>query len=445
MLLILIVTIIVQIYSFLWITNYLFDFEERPNNLMTLSAIVVYIVNGVFFAYINFDFNGRYLIIFCPLLINLLIYRKNIYSSVLGFTLAYTFNIFAVSGSLIIVYYLSKLSNQDINIYSSPLSYILIGSIYLIAFIARKRIVSFLSSIKLFSKQLFIPVALGLILGVLAVDTTNWRILPTDDLIIMENFFMELENSSFLKEVHNSFLKEVHNFLYSILIIISIMSFFYLKRLGEKASKMKALNRSLTEKITELQKLKHDYGSEISGLYGLYKLGDYTRLEKMLKDIIKRYALIDVDGQMSLEASAIVKTLFTSVNGKKINIRIRDEGSYSNIVLSEPELYKILSNIIRNAVEALEGVEGAGINYNSYNGYKKLVIDIENIGQGVPIITEEALKNIYSPGYSTKGKDKERGYGLAIVKEFIDSVGGKIIIISKENSTLFRLEIPRME
>ena len=92
-----------------------------------------------------------------------------------------------------------------------------------------------------------------------------------------------------------------------------------------------------------------------------------------------------------------------------------------------------------------EGIEAAGLKYRSSNGYKKLVIEIENTGQGIPKITEDALKHIYSPGFSTKGHDKERGYGLAIVKELMDSVDGRIIVVTKENSTLFRLEIPREE
>lgn len=226
---------------------------------------------------------------------------------------------------------------------------------------------------------------------------------------------------------------------------VAVKCYFYVQTMREKAAKMKLINRNLTEKITELRKLKHDYGSEISGLYGLYKLGEYKRLEKMLKDIIKRYETIDGNVEMNFEASPIVKSLFSSIKDKKIEIEIQDEGYYGSIALSEPELYKILSNIIRNAMEALEGVEGSLIKYKSYNGYKKLVIEIENIGENVPRITEEALNNIYNPGYSTKGTQEERGYGLAIVKELIDRVGGRIFIESKKNTTLFRLEIPRRE
>ncbi|MGM9974452.1 MAG: sensor histidine kinase [Clostridiaceae bacterium] len=231
--------------------------------------------------------------------------------------------------------------------------------------------------------------------------------------------------------------------MYSTIVMISIMSFFYVKRLREKADKIKHLNRNLTEKITELRKLKHDYGSEISGLYGLYKLGEYTRLEKMLKDIIKRYEMIEGNGVMHFEASPIVKSIFSSINDRNIEIKIQDEGNYGCISLSESELYKILSNIIRNAVEALEGIEGAVIKYKSYNGYGKLVIEVENEGKDISRITEEALEYIYNPGFSTKGTGEERGYGLAIVKEFMDRTGGNIIIESKYNSTLFRLEIPR--
>ncbi len=232
-------------------------------------------------------------------------------------------------------------------------------------------------------------------------------------------------------------------FWHSIIAILIVILFFYVQLIREKVAKMEAANSNLTEKITELRKLKHDYGSEISCLYGLYKLGEYKRLEKMLKDIIKRYQFIDGKLEINFLVSPMVNSLFAFILDKEIEIQ--DEGNYENIQLSEWELYKILSNIIKNAIEALEGVEAPLIKYKSYNSYKKLVIEIENIGEDIPRITEEDLNNIYNPGYSTKGSPEERGYGLSIVKELVDKVGGSIFIESKKNSTLFKLEIPRIE
>ena len=417
MLLLRIMTIILRIYTIFWVIYHLTDSEK----LMTSFSIVTFLVSVLFLNHMNLGLYGKYSIIIVPLLMSILIYRKTVLLAIFGFALAQIFYVFAVSGSLVLTYYLNMFINQPMILNSSIAPYILIGGIYLLAFIIKKKIITFLKLISSFKKQLFLPVVFLLILVLVTADTFQWMTFPTRKVAI------------------------VHNFLYSGIGIILVVSFFYVKVMREKAARIKKVNTNLMEKIIELRKFKHDYGSEISGLYGLYKLGEYKKLEKMLKDIIKRYETIEGNAEINSEASVIVKSLFSSIINPKMTIEIKDEGYYGNITLSEPELYRILSNIIKNAVEALKGIEDSRLKYRSYNGYKMLVIEVANIGEAIPQITEKTLENIYKPGYSTKGTKEERGYGLAIVKELMDKAGGKIFVESKKNSTVFRLEIPRRE
>ena len=55
-------------------------------------------------------------------------------------------------------------------------------------------------------------------------------------------------------------------------------------------------------------------------------------------------------------------------------------------------------------------------------------------------IPPELKEKIFEERFSTKGE--ERGMGLAIVREIVESVGGTIAVHSNERKTRFEIDIP---
>lgn len=111
------------------------------------------------------------------------------------------------------------------------------------------------------------------------------------------------------------------------------------------------------------------------------------------------------------------------------------------ILIDETDLYRVLLNLFKNAVEAVDTDGEITIIHSleKVNGRSFLKIEVIDNGAG---ISEENLLRIFEPEFSTKQKKQESGYGLYIVKEKIEEYGGKIEASSKSKETKFTIYLP---
>lgn len=228
--------------------------------------------------------------------------------------------------------------------------------------------------------------------------------------------------------------------IYIIAFVSLILTIIYFAKINDKSKEVEVLNNTLNEKIVELKKIKHDYGSEISGLYGLYQLDEIDRMGALLKGIVHRYQNINDSISISEQATPLVSTILYTATSVGINVMVFDSADYDNITITDNELFKLISNIIRNSIDALNKVENPIIKYKSYNGHSSIVVDISNNGPEIPA---DIRNNIFKAGFSTKKiNDGERGYGLSIVRDIIYNCNGRISIESDKEWTRFQMEIP---
>ena len=110
------------------------------------------------------------------------------------------------------------------------------------------------------------------------------------------------------------------------------------------------------------------------------------------------------------------------------------------ITTNKNSLKQIISNIVKNSVEAMDSKKELSIatrNIN-VNGKQFVEIEISDTGPGIPA---EILKNIYKPVTSTKGK-QHSGLGLSIVKNLLDELGSTITCKTGESGTTFSIHFP---
>jgi signal transduction histidine kinase len=103
-------------------------------------------------------------------------------------------------------------------------------------------------------------------------------------------------------------------------------------------------------------------------------------------------------------------------------------------------LYQVLTNLIRNAVDAAAHERSAvRISLDRVGDHVNLVV--EDSGQG---ILPEHLPRIFDRGFTTKPPGKGSGIGLAVVKEITEAMfGGTISVESRVGAgTTFRLALP---
>ena len=103
-------------------------------------------------------------------------------------------------------------------------------------------------------------------------------------------------------------------------------------------------------------------------------------------------------------------------------------------------LYQVLTNLIRNAVDASQDPKSAVLISLDRVG-DNLVLAIRDAGQG---IAPEHLPRIFDRGFTTKPPGKGSGIGLAVVKEITEAMfGGTIQVESRVGSgTTFTLTLP---
>jgi signal transduction histidine kinase len=103
------------------------------------------------------------------------------------------------------------------------------------------------------------------------------------------------------------------------------------------------------------------------------------------------------------------------------------------------QLVRILLNVARNAVEALEANGGGEVRVTAANGADSAMIDIADNGPGIPSKAQGAL---FQP-FASQGKSGGSGLGLTIARELARGHGGDLTLLETGPSgTTFRLALP---
>ena len=225
------------------------------------------------------------------------------------------------------------------------------------------------------------------------------------------------------------------NVLILLIVIFIIFISVYMNSIDKKYEEINRLNNLLIDKNNELKKIKHDYGSQISYINGLYVMQQYDRLGEMLKNIINGNAEVSSCVKYITNRGSIISNVVESLDLKDIHVVVDEEFDSNLIDISEYELHKIVSNILSNAITALEG-KGLII-IKTYKIFNSVYISIKNNG---PQIDQSILDSIFDTGFTTKtNKDGSHGYGLHIVKEIVENNNGKVHVSSNEEYTDFKV------
>jgi signal transduction histidine kinase len=105
------------------------------------------------------------------------------------------------------------------------------------------------------------------------------------------------------------------------------------------------------------------------------------------------------------------------------------------------QLFRVMSNLVRNAMQAIEGVEdksGGEIRVAAHREGRKVYVDVIDNGSGVPARARENLFKAFQ-GSTKKGGT---GLGLVIASELIQAHGGSVKLMESAKGAHFRIELP---
>ena len=103
-------------------------------------------------------------------------------------------------------------------------------------------------------------------------------------------------------------------------------------------------------------------------------------------------------------------------------------------------LFRVLNNIGRNAVQAIDQQGGIGheIRIRAHRESRRVVCEVSDTGPGVP---EKARANLFR-AFTGSVRKGGTGLGLAIAAELVGAHGGKLELVEETKGATFRFDIP---
>ena len=155
-----------------------------------------------------------------------------------------------------------------------------------------------------------------------------------------------------------------------------------------------------------------------------------------------QFANINNSRPEKFDATDIVNSL-VQLHQSNDNIKIHYEKQVGNYIIyaDKIEFARMLTNLIKNAIESGEenGSIQIIINQQIIDGHMQL--SIRDNGNGIP---QEMQHKIFTPNFTTKSSGT--GLGLAICKGIIENANGKIWFETEENKgSTFFIQIPLIE
>ncbi len=215
--------------------------------------------------------------------------------------------------------------------------------------------------------------------------------------------------------------------------------------------KLMARNDALRESIDNLCGLndklrmdRHDYLNHLQIIYGLMELEEYDEMNSYLRKVYKELLKTGKAVKTSKPAiNALLAAKSAESEAKGIEFVIEVKSDLKDLGMEDWELCKVLSNLIDNALRALDDCEGKEkkLRVNITETPERYIFSVENNGPEIP---ESIRDRIFKKGFSTK-KEEGHGMGLAIVSEILNNNDGDIDLSSDAEETVFTVSIGKGE
>lgn len=199
----------------------------------------------------------------------------------------------------------------------------------------------------------------------------------------------------------------------------------------------------------------HQMGTPLSSIMGwIVFLKEYPEVkeyvEEMEQDIDRLQLVADRFSKIGSDTPLSEELIYPRINNmvqymekrapKNVHFElIAHVGTQESKVLMNGPLFDwVIENILRNALDALEG--NGWIKLELFDDGIEVILDISNNGQPIP---KKNFKSIFQPGQTTKKRGW--GLGLSLAKRIIEKYhyGSILVKQSDEKETTFRITLRR--
>jgi signal transduction histidine kinase len=171
---------------------------------------------------------------------------------------------------------------------------------------------------------------------------------------------------------------------------------------------------------------------------------EVARINRHITDFLKysRPSKLELqDVNIRDEAADALRMIEAHAEENGLATSIVQDGEMPRIMADRESLRSVLTNLVINAAEAIDGAGGSIVIRLTHEDQNFVKVEVTDTGRG---IAAEDISKVFEPYFSTK--DTGTGLGLAIVKKAIDDHGGSISVTSRQGrGTTFTIMLPVTE
>lgn len=200
----------------------------------------------------------------------------------------------------------------------------------------------------------------------------------------------------------------------------------------------------------------HQLGTPISSLMAWIELmresdSDPMMVEEMSKDVQRLSTIASrfskIGSQPQIERADLNDVIDRAASymrsriSSRITLTVNRTENPLPVAMSEPLIEWVMENLIKNAVDAMEGSGSITISMRSERN--DAIIEVTDTGKGM---TRKMRKEIFQPGFTTKKRGW--GLGLTLAQRIIRQYhGGQIAVSDSEPGvgTTFQIHLPLLE
>ena len=199
------------------------------------------------------------------------------------------------------------------------------------------------------------------------------------------------------------------------------------------------INNPLTPMKLSVQKLQLKHGKDGFDEYFdkttrmlISEIDNLAHIAQSFSTFAKQPEVVTTEVDVAQKLSHVIT--LQRANDEQIPIRYVGADSGVMALADQEQISQVFVNILRNAIQALEGQAGADVIVvlNAAYADREIQISISDNGPGIP---EEVREKIFRPNFTTKSNGN--GLGLAISRHIVETSGGRIEFETSPKGTTF--------
>lgn len=197
---------------------------------------------------------------------------------------------------------------------------------------------------------------------------------------------------------------------------------------------MESLNNTLRSQ-------RHDFLNHLQVVYSLMEMEEYGEANAYIEKV---YGAITAVSHAMKTANPAINALLQVKLGEcdkaEIPVTLNIQSAWKDLPMPGWEMCKVLSNLLDNAIDALEEVEVSErkLSLTLTEDLRSFRFSVSNTGPMIPV---KSQANVFQPGITTKADG--HGMGLYIVRKVLQERGGDITLTSDAQGTTFSGFVPK--